>query len=90
MRSNEVADLMGVGMALVGIPNQVRRHPVVGSNPALLFSERLVGSGNRVRGEFRLNGLGGRPRRGKRPRGDRRAGLRKRAFTYGHSGGVRL
>jgi len=42
MRSNKVVDLKGVGMALVGIPNQVRRHPVAGFGTALLFSERVV------------------------------------------------
>jgi hypothetical protein len=90
MRSNEVANLMGVGMALVGIPNRIRRHPEVGTGALLLFSERVGVSGKHVRGEFRLNEFGGRPRRGEKPRGDRRVGLRKLTGTNGCSGGVRL
>jgi hypothetical protein len=90
MRSNEVANLMGVGMALVGIPNQIRRHPEVGTGALPLFSERFGVSGKHVRGEFRLNGFGGRPRRGEKPRGDRRVGLRKSTDANGRSGRVRL
>lgn len=90
MRSNEVANLTGVGMALVGIPNRIRRYPEVGTGSALLFSERNGTPGKHVRGEFRLNGFGGRPRRGEKPRGDRRVGLRKQIDTYGYSGRVRL
>jgi len=59
MRSNEVEDLKGVGIALVVVPNQVRRHPEVGFGSVCVFSERHVGSRNRVRGGRKPNGLGG-------------------------------
>jgi hypothetical protein len=69
MQLNEVVDLKGVGMALVGIPNQVRRHPEVGFGEAFLSSEKIGNPGNHVRGELRLNEPGGTPRRGQSQEG---------------------
>lgn len=69
MRLNKVENLTEVGMALVVVPNQVRRHPLVGLSTVFVSSERTGVLGNHVRGEFRLNELGGRPRRGESQEG---------------------